>query len=125
MNNQRKVYNPLFGLIPLLVGFFIIAISFLGPAEDFNAPRWVVGLAGVCFSLAGVAVITSRNSKGTIVSTLIAFMICSGFAAIFGWVTFGAKQYIFVVGFAMTALMSLLTLGKFLKELGKLIDFYR
>ena len=103
-NSIRRSYISLllFGSIFICVGAFIflMAVDVIRiPDDDFNAPRWVVAMAGMAFAAAGALVMINGLKSGfgdhilfkwAYNFTLLAFMLL--FAAPFNWVAFGGGE---------------------------------
>jgi hypothetical protein len=102
MSTEEKTSRlPL--VISLVVGgmgaFVVLAALGIIPAseESFNAPRWVVGLMGLVFMAAGMAVLVNyAGSTGFLSPSLrkmganfLIAVLLSGFGLVFSWIAFG------------------------------------
>lgn len=70
-------------------GIAIVLLSVgIIPLEDsaFNAPRWVVGVIGGLFAIAGIMIFSKGRWEW--MNTLFMFLLLSCFCAAFGWIAF-------------------------------------
>ena len=80
------------GALAVAIGAFIIAIAlrWIDIAPTRGTPYWIVGLAGVVFALAGVALfLPQRPSRA---QDVVGALLFSAFAAIGLWVGFGPGE---------------------------------
>lgn len=87
-NKLSKKNRVVFGLIFFGVGLVFILVSFdiIQIAEsEINSPRWVLGLCGFVFALAGVMIFLGENSG---INNLLAALMILSFGCIGAWVTF-------------------------------------
>ena len=97
----------LIGLATMAIGLFTILISadvIRVPESTFEAPRWVVGCAGLSFLLGGVAVVLAR--PGGPPGTLAANPYFGGAAGlvlvvILNWIAFGPGERHFSGGISI------------------------
>ena len=79
---KKKLFSWLFILTGLL--FILIGIGII-PVDDstLNAPKWVVGLCGFVFSLAGVMILIGEKSP---INHLLSGLLVLSFGCIGGWI---------------------------------------
>jgi hypothetical protein len=67
-----------------------IAIGWIDlPAQSMEAPRWVLGAAGIMFLAGGFVPMTIRRGPNAWQSRLIGAVVLLALAAIFNWIAFG------------------------------------
>ncbi len=82
--------NPIvFGLLAAVVGLIYIGIAIWGSDTGFHAPRWVVGMAGGTFLLAGLAILGQGYPH---FSALVRALLLTAFSAVVTWVSFGPGE---------------------------------
>lgn len=97
-------------LIFLLAGWAIVLVAMgviPAPEESFEAPRWVVGVAGGVF-LAGGFMLLLGAGEGVIPEPLrqaglylVALTMVGAFALVFNWVAFGQGERVFSGSFSL------------------------
>jgi MFS family permease len=82
------------GVLLIMGGTAVVALAvgwIPSAPEKFNAPRWVVGAAGMMFALAGALMLIPEGGKSALGAFLGATM-ASLFALVGGWVAFGPGE---------------------------------
>ena len=113
LDPARRAPKRLVALIPWLfitagVGMILVAADLI-PTDPrkFEAPRWVVGAAGLVFAMAGIAMATARpehsapGARATLRTFLPVLGIVGGMAAIANWVAFGPGERHFSGGISI------------------------
>lgn len=81
------------GWLFIAIGLTVIALSLnLLPVVDsvFGAPKWIVGIAGSIFAIAGLIMLLGEKSK---INNLLAGCLLAGLGLIGGWVgLFGSDE---------------------------------
>ena len=86
--------EKIFGYIVFIVGLLIIAVSLnIIPADEasFHAPRWIVTIIGVIFSIAGISVTGALKGK-KVLTHLTGLVMYVAFLIISVWITFGPGE---------------------------------
>jgi hypothetical protein len=104
------------GVLLILGGFAVIALAagwIPSTPEKFNAPRWVIGAAGLMFTVAGLLMLIPAGGKSTLAAFLGATM-ASLFALVGGWVAFGPGVRNFSGGIASGGVALKTDVGEYL-----------
>jgi hypothetical protein len=81
-----------FALLFWVAGGLVIALAMdwiHAPPENFHAPRWVVGVAGLVFFAGGFAPLVNASDKNSWGSSTLVLVVVAGMASVFNWVAFG------------------------------------
>ncbi len=118
------------GLLVSLVGIFFIIISFTDSDENFNAPRWVVTLAGGVFLSAGLLVLKNlmfdkgQTRTDDLFTGLIAGLLMTCFAGVALGIVLDPEgqvestaQLVFAPGAVILSILTVVTWYNVLKHL--------
>lgn len=91
--NKRRDKVSLWGWLFIVMGFAVMAFSLgLLPVDEsmVGAPKWIVGIAGSIFAIAGLIMLLGEKSK---INNLLAGCLLAGMGLIGGWVgLFGSDE---------------------------------
>jgi hypothetical protein len=112
-NKASRELSPLgawlFALVFWVAGGCIVALAMdwiHAPPENFHAPRWVVGTAGLMFVAGGFAPLIANGGQDTFASRALALIVLGGFASISNWIAFGSGPRHFSGGTSVAGLSS-------------------
>jgi hypothetical protein len=100
----------LFGAVFWIAGLAIIALAIgwiPSPPERFQAPRWVVGVAGILFVAGGFAPMSVRLGPDSWASRAIGAAALLPLATVFNWIAFGSGPRSFSGGISVMGLAGL------------------
>ena len=75
------------GLVAIGLGVLQIVISVYAGDAGFNAPRWLLALIGVTFSLAGIILLVPRRFSKS--HAFLIAVLTTAFAVVPNWIAFG------------------------------------
>jgi hypothetical protein len=89
------------GSLFLLMGIFLVIMSFVDDADNINAPRWVASMASSVFALAGIWMLKSAvfdhgmSNDNSFFNLLFLALLFTCFGLVVTWISLGSGKHNF------------------------------